>query len=320
MRDDAIDGEATEGSETAVTSYEAILLAGPTASGKSRLALALAQERGGAVINADSMQVYAELRILTARPSPEDEAAVPHRLYGTVPAATRYSVGAWLGDVAAALRAAREEGLLPIVVGGTGLYFKALTEGLAAVPPIPSDVRERVREETQGLSARELHARLAAVAPDDARVRPSDRSRIVRVLEVFEATGRSLSRWQEAEPLPPLIDPERTRRIVLCVDRAILHERIGARAEEMVHGGGLAEAEALGRLGLAPELPAMKAIGVRELLDHLAGKTSLDEAIAAMKTETRRYAKRQETWFRNQMGDWERMAGGETLDLASGPA
>jgi tRNA dimethylallyltransferase len=289
-----------------VTDFDAILLAGPTASGKSRLALALAREHRGAIINADSMQVYAELRILTARPLPEDEAAVPHRLYGTVPAATRYSVGAWLSDMAMALKAAREEGLMPIVVGGTGLYFKALTEGLAAVPPIPGEVRERVRAETAGLSVPELHMRLAAVAPDDARqVRPSDRARIVRALEVFEATGRSLARWQEAPPLRPLIDQARARRLVLAVDRAVLHERIGARAEDMVRGGGLAEAEAIGKLGLNPELPAMKAIGVRELLDHLAGKTSLDEALAAMKTETRRYAKRQMTWFRNQMADWE---------------
>jgi tRNA dimethylallyltransferase len=305
----------TQGSETAVTSYEAILLAGPTASGKSRLALDLAREHNGVVIHADSMQVYAELGVLTARPTFEDEAAVPHRLYGTVPSATRYSVGAWRNDVAGALGAVREEGLMPIVVGGTGLYFKALTEGLAAVPPIPDEVRRRLRAEVDGLSSHELHARLASVAPDDARaVRSSDRARIVRALEVFEATGRSLARWQEAEPLPPLIDPARARRLVLDVDRAVLHERIGARAEEMVRGGGLGEAEAIGKLNLNPELPAMKAIGVRELLDHLAGNTSLDEALAAMKTETRRYAKRQGTWFRNQMGDWERIAGSRHMN------
>lgn len=291
--------------------HEAILIAGPTASGKSRLAMELAAKHGGVVVNADSMQVYRELGILTARPSAEDEAAVPHRLYGTIAAATRYSVGAWLVDVGRALGELREEGKVPIVVGGTGLYFKALTEGLSAVPPIPAEVRERVRDETAGLSAPELHLRLVANSPDDARqVRPSDRMRILRALEVFEATGRSLARWQEAEPLTPLIDPARTHRIVLSVDRAVLHERIAARAEAMVHGGALAEAEALGALGLDPELPAMKAIGVRELLDHLAGNTSLDEALAAMKTETRRYAKRQETWFRNQMGDWERVASG----------
>ena len=292
-----------------MTDYDAILLAGPTAGGKSRLALELARKHNGVVINADSMQVYAELRVLSARPSTDDEASVLHRLYGTVPAATRYSVGAWLGDAAAVLRAAWEEGLMPIVVGGTGLYFKALTEGLAAVPPIPDEVRDRLRIEVEGLSSKELHARLASVAPDDARaVRPSDRARIVRALEVFEATGRSLARWQEAEPLPPLIDPDNIRRMVLTCERTVLHGRIGARAEEMVRGGGLAEAAAIGGLGLNSELPAMKAIGVRELLDHLAGNTSLDEAIAAMKTETRRYAKRQETWFRNQMGDWERPA------------
>ncbi len=290
---------------------DAILIAGPTASGKSRLAMELAARHGGAVVNADSMQVYRELGNLTARPSAEDEAAVPHRLYGTVAAATRYSVGAWLGDVGRVLGELRAVGQLPIVVGGTGLYFRALTEGLSAVPPVPAEVRERVRDETAGLSAPELHVRLAASAPDDARqVRPSDRVRILRALEVFEATGRSLARWQEAEPLKPLIDPARTQRIVLSVDRAVLHERIAARAEAMVHGGALAEAEALGALGLDPELPAMKAIGVRELLDHLAGNTSLDEALAAMKTETRRYAKRQETWFRNQMGDWERVDAG----------
>ena len=288
--------------------YETILVAGPTASGKSRLAMELAAQHGGVVVNADSMQVYRELSVLTARPSAEDEAAVPHRLYGTVAAATRYSVGAWLADVASVLSEVRQAGRMPIVVGGTGLYFKALTEGLSAVPPIPAEVRERVGGETAGLTAAEMHARLAVCAPDDARqVRPSDRMRILRALEVFEATGRSLSRGQEAVPLKPLIDPARVRRLVLSVDRAVLHERIAARAEAMVRGGALAEAEALGTLGLDPELPAMKAIGVRELLDHLAGNTSLDEALAAMKTETRRYAKRQETWFRNQMGDWERV-------------
>jgi tRNA dimethylallyltransferase len=287
---------------------DAILIAGPTASGKSRLALELATKQGGIVVNADSMQVYRELRVLTARPSAEEEAAAPHRLYGHVPAARRYSAGAWLDDVAAVLTEAGGAGRLPIVVGGTGLYFKALTEGLAAVPPIPAEVRDRVRAEAAGLSAEELHTRLRGVSPDDARiVRPSDRTRILRALDVFEATGRSLIRWQEAEPLPPLLDPKKTERMVLSVDRAVLHERIGARAEQMVHGGGLAEANTLGKLGLDQELPAMKAIGVRELLDHLAGKTSLQEAIAAMKTETRRYAKRQMTWFRNQMGGWEQV-------------
>jgi tRNA dimethylallyltransferase len=276
----------------------------------------LARERDGVIVNADSMQVYRELRILTARPSPEDEAGAPHMLYGAIPAARRYSVGAWLTEVGAVLAKVREQGRLPIVVGGTGLYFKALTEGLTAVPPVPVEVRERVRGEAADLTSEELHVRLAAVSPDDARqVRPSDRMRILRALEVFEATGRSLARWQEAEPLQPLIEPDRTQRIVLTIDRGVLHERIAARAEAIVSTGGLAEVQALGALGLDPELPAMKAIGVRELLDHLAGKTSLDEAVAAIKTETRRYAKRQETWFRNQMVDWKRTHSVDVLDL-----
>jgi tRNA dimethylallyltransferase len=287
-----------------------ILLAGPTASGKSRLALALAREHGGVIINADSMQVYRELRVLTARPSAEEESEFPHRLYGAVGVATRYSVGMWLRDVRAALAEAREQGRVPIVIGGTGLYFKALTEGLSTVPPVPAEVRERVRSEAAGLTSQELHLRLAGVSPDDARtVRPSDRVRILRALDVFEATGRSLARWHDAEPLRPLVELENARRVLLTIDRAMLHERIAVRAERMVRDGALAEAQALGRLGLDPELPAMKAIGVRELLDHLAGKTSLDEALAAIKTETRRYAKRQETWFRNQMSGWEHVSG-----------
>ena len=302
----------------AVAKQDAILIAGPTASGKSRLAIEIARGRGGVVINADSMQVYRELRILTARPSSEDEAAAPHRLYGSIPAATRYSVGAWLIDVAAVLAKARDENLLPIVVGGTGLYFKALTEGLTEVPPIPAEVREKLLGEADGIATEELHSRLS---PDDARqVRPSDRVRVIRSLEVFEATGRSLSRWQEAEPLTPLIDPERAHRIVLAVDRAILHERIRKRALVMVNGGGLAEVAALGALKLDPELPAMKAIGARELTDHIAGKMSLEEATAAMATETRRYAKRQMTWFRNQMGNWRTAEPAEALDLLAGDA
>ncbi len=293
-----------------------VLLAGPTASGKSRLALALAAKYGGVVVNADSMQVYAELRVLTARPSAADEAAAMHRLYGHVPAATRYSVGAWLKDVAPILDEARRARQFAIVVGGTGLYFKALTEGLAAIPPIPQDVRQAVRRATEGLPADEIHARLAVVDADTARtIRPSDKGRIVRALEVFEATGRSLLRWQEAEQVKPVIDPAAAVRMVLMPDRALLHQRIAERARRMLQGGALAEVEALTSLGLDPELPAMKAIGVRELVDHAAGNLSRDEALAAIATETRRYAKRQMTWFRNQMSDWPRADDAATLDL-----
>jgi len=288
----------------------AVLIAGPTASGKSRLALDMAASRDGVVINADSMQVYRELRLLTARPPAKDEAAVPHRLYGHVPASERYSVGRWIADVAAVLDEARRDGRLPIIVGGTGLYFRALTEGLSSIPPIPAEVREGLAGEAAGLASADLHARLAARNPEDAAaIRPSDRARILRALEVFAATGRSLAEWNRAEARP-LLDPRATERHVLDVDRAVLHARIAARAEAMVAGGALGEAKALAALGLDPMSSAMKAIGVRELLAHAAGDLSLDEAVAAMATETRRYARRQLTWFRNQMADWPRMPAG----------
>jgi tRNA dimethylallyltransferase len=289
---------------------EVVLIAGATASGKSRLALGLAERIGGLVINADSMQVYAELRILSARPSAADEAAAPHRLYGHVRGSERYSVGRWLDDVKLVLAEAQAAGCVPILVGGTGLYFKALTEGLAAIPATPAEVRARIRAETSGLSSEILHDRLRFIDPESANaIRPSDRSRITRALEVFEATGRSLRRWREAPPLPPLIDRGKVACIVVEPDRALLHDRIAARAEGMIAEGAIDEARALIALGLDPELPAMKAIGVRELGDHIAGRASLSEAIAGIKTETRRYAKRQMTWFRHQMPDWPRLGG-----------
>ncbi len=296
-----------------------ILLAGPTASGKSRLALELAARHDGVIVNADSMQVYGELRVLTARPSAEDEASAPHRLYGHVPAAERYSVGRWLEDIAGVLAEVRAAGRVPVVVGGTGLYFKALTEGLAAVPPVPPEVREVVRSAASNSTTANLHAQLATVDPDSARaLRPSDRGRIIRALEVFEATGRSLVRWQQAMPVAPIVDPVTATRLVLMPDRPLLHQRIADRVGQMLHDGALAEVEALAALGLDPELPAMKAIGVRDLIDHAEGKTSLDEALAAIRTETRRYAKRQMTWFRNQMADWPQVADASTLDLGAG--
>ncbi len=293
-----------------------ILIAGPTASGKSRLALELAAARNGVIVNADSMQVYTELRTLSARPSIEDEGLAPHRLYGHVSAASRYSVGAWLDDVAIALADARAGDRPAIVVGGTGLYFKALTEGLAVIPAVPAAMRSSVLAEAEAAESAVLHARLAAVDPEDAAaIRPSDRSRIVRALEVFTATGKSLVAWKRMAASPPLIDLVDAERIVLMPDRAELHRHIADRAEHMVHAGALDEVRALAALDLNPDLPAMKAIGVRELLDHIAGKTSLDEVTAAIKTETRRYAKRQMTWFRNQMGDWPTVETIAALDL-----
>lgn len=282
-----------------------ILIAGPTASGKSHRALEIAARRGGVIVNADSMQVYGELRVLSARPSVADEAAAPHRLYGHVSAATRYSVGAWLADIAPVLAAARAHGVPAIVVGGTGLYFKGLTEGLAPVPAIPAEVRAAIRAEYEGEPGAALHDRLAAIDPEDAAaIRPSDRSRIVRALEVFRVTGRSLAAWKRAATGAPLVDPVRAVCMVLAPERATLHRRIGERAEHMMADGALQEARALMALDLDPAMPAMKAIGVRELIAHERGDLSLDEAVAAIKTETRRYAKRQATWFRNQMGGW----------------
>ena len=290
--------------------FAAILLAGPTASGKSRMALELAARYGGVIVNADSMQVYGELRVLTARPSPADEAAAPHRLYGHVPSATRYSVGRWLDDVASVLDEARQEGRQAIVVGGTGLYFKALTEGLAAVPAISAEVRAALREAAEGVATPALHARLASVDPEDAAaIRVSDRARILRALEVFTATGRSLTEWRRGVSAPPLVDPSTAKRIVLAPDRAELHRRIAARAERMLEEGAFAEVAALAALRLDPDLPAMKALGVRALTALEAGAYSRDEALTAIATETRRYAKRQETWFRHQMADWPRGAG-----------
>jgi tRNA dimethylallyltransferase len=288
-----------------------VLLAGPTASGKSRLALNLAGRDGGIIVNADSMQVYAELRVLTARPSHADELANPHRLYGHVPARERYSVGRWLEDIAPIIAEARQQSQTLVVAGGTGLYFKALTEGLAAVPPVPAEVRTRIEEESAGETAEALHRRLARIDPEDAgRIRPSDRARIVRALEVFEATGRSLAAWQE-RPARPLIAAGEAERLILDVDRKLLHERIAERAARLVADGALAEARAIAAMNLNPDLPARKAIGLSELIDHLAGRSSLEEALAGLRTETRRYAKRQTTWFRHQMPGWEVVTGNQ---------
>jgi tRNA dimethylallyltransferase len=286
-----------------------VLIAGPTASGKSQLALELAARGGGVIVNADSMQVYGALRILTARPSLADEAAAAHRLYGHVPAATRYSVGRWLGDVVVVLDEARRDGRQAIVVGGTGLYFKALTEGLAAVPAIPAELRAAISDETEGVETPVLHARLAAIDPEDAAaIRTSDRTRILRAMEVATATGRSLAEWRRDAAAPPLVDAATAELMLLDPDRAALRARIAVRAGRMLEEGALAEVEALIALGLDPDLPVMKAIGVRELMAFQAGARSADEALAAIAADTRRYAKRQMTWFRNQMANWPRVA------------
>lgn len=285
----------------------AVLIAGPTASGKSALALAFAERLGGVIINADSMQVYAGLRILTARPDEAETARAPHRLYGHVDPAERYTVARWREDVAAAIAAVEAEGRLPIIVGGTGLYFQALTEGLAIVPPIPEALRVELDREADRIGVAALHARLASRDKDAfARLKPNDRTRVLRALEVVEATGRPLAHWQREPGLPPLIAPHEAHRLVLAPDRAELYARIDRRFDAMVASGALEEAGAFLARRLDPALPAMKVIGVAEFAAHLAAETTLDAAIEKAKMQTRRYAKRQGTWFRNQMGGWGR--------------
>ncbi|WP_165221703.1 tRNA (adenosine(37)-N6)-dimethylallyltransferase MiaA [Affinirhizobium pseudoryzae] len=289
------------------THCEAILITGPTASGKSALALELADRHGGVVVNADSMQVYDTLRVLTARPSDAEMAGIPHRLYGHVPATTSYSTGDWLRDVALLLGELRQDGRLPVFVGGTGLYFKALTGGLSDMPAIPEDIRERLRqrliEEGPALLYRDLAVRDPTAAQ---RLQPSDGQRIVRALEVMEATGQSILTFQERRG-PMLIDPERAEKIVVLPDRARLHQRIDRRFEIMLETGAIAEVAALQALSPAPEMPVMKAIGVAEISALLQGEMSRDQVIERGSALTRQYAKRQMTWFRNQMDEtWQR--------------
>jgi tRNA dimethylallyltransferase len=289
-------------------SHKAVLIAGPTASGKSALALKLAQELGGVVVNTDSMQVYRDLRILTARPTADEEALVPHRLYGHVDAAVNFSAGAWVADAAEVIEEAKALARVPIFVGGTGLYFKALTRGLSAVPAIPPDIREsvRVRLERDGVEA--LHAELARRDPVSAeRLKPRDRTRIARALEVVEATGRSLTDWHR-EGLPPLLPPGTFRALFLNPERDTLYERIDARFGAMLEQGALDEVARLAARHLDPLLPAMKAHGVPALMRHLKGEISLEEAAAIGRADTRHYAKRQFTWFRHQLPEFEWVA------------
>jgi tRNA dimethylallyltransferase len=283
---------------------KAVLICGPTASGKSALALELAREFGGAVINSDSMQVYTELNVITSRPSPQDEDAAPHRLYGIRPMREPYSAALWLADVKAALEEAGQEGWLPIVVGGTGLYFKALTEGLSEIPEIPAAVRAHYRLAAQTKPAGELHDELQRRDPHTAaRLRPTDPQRIVRALEVIEATGRSLADWQGRRQ-PPLLPLSQTRPIVIAMDRGELYRRCDARFETMVCHGAIDEARAIAELSLDPALPAMRAVGLPQLLAHVRGEISLDEAAAAAKQATRHYAKRQLTWISGNFCKW----------------
>jgi tRNA dimethylallyltransferase len=282
-----------------------VLIAGPTASGKSALALELAERIGGTVINTDSMQVYADLRVLTARPTRQEEGRVPHRLYGHVDAAVNYSAGSFVMDAMAVLADARAQDRVPIFVGGTGLYFKALTRGLSAVPPIPAEVRENVRARLERNGVEALHAELSQRDPvSAARLKPRDRTRIARALEVAEATGRALTDWHN-EGQPPLLAPGEFRALFLAPEREALYARIDARFDAMLKAGALEEVARLAARRLDPLLPAMKAHGVPLLVKHLKGEITLEQAAEIGGADTRHYAKRQFTWFRHQLPEFE---------------
>jgi tRNA dimethylallyltransferase len=281
--------------------FGAILITGPTASGKSALAIRLAARLGGLVVNADSMQVYRDLRIITARPTPEDERTVPHALFGSVDGATNHSVSLWLADAEAALGHARRQGLMPIFVGGTGLYFKALTQGLSEIPRVPEAVRAEMRAWASERDPQSLHRELAMRDPSTAaRLRPTDPQRLLRALEVFESTGQSLVSFQ-ARRAPPIIDVENTIAVALEPDRDRLRAAIESRFDTMMDRGAMEEVRRLSQRRLDPALPIMRAHGVPPLLAHLSTGTPLGAAIDKGKADTRRYVKRQGTFTRNQL-------------------
>jgi tRNA dimethylallyltransferase len=287
-----------------VTTGRAVLIAGPTASGKSALALEMAGQIDGVIVNTDAMQVYDTLRIVTARPGAEDEARAPHRLYGFVPCSVRFSTGRWLE----AARGVLADGGRPVIfVGGTGLYFDALTKGFADVPEVPAEIALQVQQEIQGLDEiGRMRLLMAEDAETAARLKVADPQRVERAIAVKRATGRALSSFQSA-PQAGLLEGYEIERMVLDPDRGVLRERIARRFEAMFEGGAVAEVEALLAQDFDPNLPAMKAIGVREIADWLAGRASKEEAVSRAVIATHQYAKRQRTWYRNRMGDWPRV-------------
>ena len=281
------------------------LIAGPTASGKSDFALKLAEQNDAVIVNADSMQIYDVLNVITARPSAEDTARVQHYLYGYVSPEKQYSTGKWLKDVAEVLKTVER----PLIfVGGTGLYFKALTEGLAIIPDIPEETRKKWRTRLEGEGAPELYKLLQGIDYQlSRRLSEKDGQRIIRALEVHDATGKTLSYWQNTKT-EPLLETGDLKKLLLLPERDVVYRRIERRFDNMVENGALEEARALDELGLNPSMPAMKAIGIPEFIDVLKGKKTIGEAIVEAKTNTRRYAKRQMTWFRHQLGgDWEKI-------------
>jgi len=295
---------------------DAVLIAGPTASGKSALATKLARDYGGAVINTDALQVYRELRVLSARPDALDEAQAPHYLYGFVSAFEPFSVGHWLEAAKAALADVRAKGLLPIFAGGTGLYFAALLQGLSPVPEIHASIRVEARQKLSELGNERFHIELTARDPVmGARLNPGDSQRIVRAWEVIEATGQSLAEWQALKGVPVLTGD--LARFVLKPNRDWLVERIARRFRLMVEQGGLDEVRALRDGGLAGDAPAARALGVSQLMAQLDGRLSLEQAIEQATIETRRYAKRQMTWFRHQMPDWSVIERSDVGEMAA---
>jgi tRNA dimethylallyltransferase len=283
------------------------LIAGPTASGKSALAVEMARAQGGIVVNTDAMQVYDVLRVVTARPTEADMQGVPHLLFGTVPPAIRYSTGAWLRSVEDIL--ATHEGPF-VFVGGTGLYFDALTKGFAEIPEVPAAVVAEIEAELAGLDAAARHQLIAARDPATAALlQAPDPQRVARALAVLKATGRSLASYQQQKQ-QGLLEGFALERLVLDPGREVLRERIARRFTAMFEGGAVAEVEALRALQLDPSLPAMKAIGVPEISAYIDGELSRDEAMARAVIATRQYAKRQRTWLRNRLGDWPRAAAG----------
>jgi tRNA dimethylallyltransferase len=285
----------------AVSTADVVIVAGPTASGKSALALDLAERFGGTVINADAMQVYREMSVLTARPDLAATARAPHRLYGFLPATEVCSAGRWRDLAVAEIREAQAAGRLPIVVGGTGLYLKALTQGLSPIPPVAEDIRARIRGRLEEIGPAVFHAELATRDPVmAARLRPSDRQRLARAAEVLEATGRSLADWQA---MPGEGEGFRFLTLLLSPPREVLHAACDARFRQMVAAGALDEARTMRTLALDPALPASRALGLRELIRHLDGEIDVETAITLAQAATRQYAKRQMTWFRNQLAD-----------------
>jgi len=283
-----------------------LLIMGPTASGKSALALAVAERIGGEIVNADSMQVYRDFRILTARPSPEEEARAPHHLYGHVDAAELYSTGRWLTDALAAIAAIRGRGATPILVGGTGLYFKALTQGLADIPAADPETRAALRARAEREGAPALHAELAARDPlTAARLEPNDAPRILRALEVLETTGESISALQSATQ--PALSSNEWAGLALTPEREPLYAAINQRFDGMLAAGALGEVRAFAARNLDLALPANKAHGAPALMAHLRGELKLSQAAEIGQRDTRRYAKRQFTWIAGQMPDWPRV-------------